>query len=72
MIYQCWMLHFRYVKIISLNGKFFLSQDCLQDAVHAYSGGLGNTLKMYDINSNTGIIMFSFLSSLFIHNVRIP
>lgn len=26
-----------------------------QDAVHAYSGGLDNTLKMYDINSNTGI-----------------
>jgi len=30
----------------------------LQDAVHAYSGGLGNTLKMYDINSNTGTIIF--------------
>lgn len=30
----------------------------LQDAVHAYSGGLGNTLKMYDINSNTGTVIF--------------
>ncbi|XP_076629203.1 mitotic checkpoint protein Bub3 isoform X3 [Colletes latitarsis] len=28
-----------------------------KDAVHAYSGGLGNTLKMYDINSNTESIM---------------
>lgn len=34
----------------------------LQDAVHAYSGGLGNTLKMYDINTNTGGHCYSVLS----------
>ncbi|XP_034948678.1 mitotic checkpoint protein BUB3 [Chelonus insularis] len=28
-----------------------------QDAVHAYSGGLGNTLKMYDINANAETLM---------------
>lgn len=26
-----------------------------QDAVHSFSGGLDNTLKMYDLNSNTGL-----------------
>lgn len=25
-----------------------------QDAVHSFSGGLDNTLKMYDFNSNSG------------------
>jgi hypothetical protein len=28
----------------------------LQDAVHSYSGGLDNTLKMYDFISNTGVL----------------
>lgn len=49
--------------------KFFYNKIFLQDAVHAYSGGLGNTLKMYDINSNTGItyiyfFFFNFIDTL--------
>ena len=31
-----------------------LTDLCLQDAVHAYSGGLDKVLKMYDFNTSTG------------------
>lgn len=53
----------------------FFIENYFQDAVHAYSGGLGNTLKMYDINSNTGTIisfnftLFIFLSQIYIENI---
>ncbi|KAL1115308.1 hypothetical protein AAG570_007339 [Ranatra chinensis] len=30
---------------------------CFQDAVHSFSGGLDNTLKMYDFNSNTETVV---------------
>uniref|UniRef100_A0A0A9WLL1 Mitotic checkpoint protein BUB3 n=1 Tax=Lygus hesperus TaxID=30085 RepID=A0A0A9WLL1_LYGHE len=30
---------------------------CFQDAVHAFSGGLDNTLKMFDLNSNTETVL---------------
>lgn len=34
--------------------KFVCSSE-FQDAVHAYSGGLDNTLKMYDFNTSSGM-----------------
>lgn len=44
---------------IALNAYFnFL---LLQDAVHSYSGGLDNTLKMYDFNSNTGVLSLALI-----------
>lgn len=41
-----------------------------QDAVHAYSGGLGNTLKMYDINTNTGKTFLQTINFYFLPRIN--
>lgn len=54
---------FLYIKFKLLFTKYFIFSKKLffnfQDAVHAFSGGLSNTLKIHDINSNTGKEMWN-------------
>ena len=38
------------------NGKNFFV--LMQDSVHAYSGGIDDTLKMYDFNASAGMYIF--------------
>lgn len=35
--------------------EMFLFFVFMQDSVHAYSGGIDDTLKMYDFNASAGV-----------------
>ena len=49
---------FKEIKFVLDLIKFVLnSTKTFQDAVHAFSGGLDNTLKMFDLNTNTETVV---------------